>query len=57
MTTLQIVAAFLPGVLLLVSEILPFVKNTKANGILHAIVVALTEAEKALPPPSDGSAK
>jgi hypothetical protein len=48
--------AFLPGVLLLLSEVLPFTKG-KANGVLHAIYIALTEAKKMLPAdaPKDGT--
>jgi len=51
MTTLQWVAVILPSAVALVSEIMPFVKSAKANGILHALYLALQGAEKVLPPP------
>lgn len=48
MQWLHYVSAILPGLLLIVSEILPFTKG-KANGVLHAIYVALSKTEEALP--------
>lgn len=49
MSWLHYVAAFMPGIMLIVSEIMPFTKG-KANGVLHAIYLALTEAQKVMPP-------
>jgi hypothetical protein len=38
---LPYVVHFLPILILFLSEMLPFVKSTKANGVLHAIVLIL----------------
>lgn len=39
------------GVTLLISEILPFVKDSKAKGVLQGILMLLASFSKAVPPP------
>lgn len=38
---LPLLVKFLPILILIMSEMLPFVKSTKANGVLHAITLIL----------------